>query len=120
MVLLTGWSGVRIPVGKRDFSSPHLRDRLCGPCNHPYNGYRVSFPGVKRSERDGSRLPPSDANRMSVAMLSAGVSTNCDTRNTSVPREDMCSVKRIDEKQKNNTDLSVNFVCSLFDHSLRY
>jgi hypothetical protein len=40
---------------------------------------------------------------MSVAILSASVSTNCDLLNTGVPQdEDMCSDRRIDEKQKEN------------------
>ena len=82
---------------------------------------------MKGSERDGSHSLPSNAERMSVASLSVSVSINCDSRNTDVPRVDMCSVKRMDE---NNiyiyiyiyicTDFSVKFESNLFDHSLRY
>jgi hypothetical protein len=41
--------GVRIPVGSRIFTFPYHPDRVWGPPNLLYNGYRgVSFPGVKR------------------------------------------------------------------------
>ena len=34
---------------------------LCNLCSLLYNGYRVSFPGVKRPERGANRPPPSSA-----------------------------------------------------------
>jgi len=44
--LQPGRSGDRIPVGGRDF--PHTYpDRRWGPPSLLYNGYRVSFSGVK-------------------------------------------------------------------------
>ena len=36
-----------------------LPDRLWGPANLLYNGYRVSFPGAKRQERGVDHPPPS-------------------------------------------------------------
>jgi hypothetical protein len=36
-------------------------DRPLGPPSLLYNGYRVSFPGVKRSRRGGDHPPPSSA-----------------------------------------------------------
>ena len=54
---------------------------------------------VQGSERDGNHLLPSNADRMSVAFLSVSVYTNCDPRDTDVPRVGMCSVKRIEEKK---------------------
>jgi hypothetical protein len=36
--------GVRVPVGSRIFSSPRRPDRLWGPLNLLYNGYRELFP----------------------------------------------------------------------------
>ena len=94
LALWMGWSGIRIQVVTRYFSSPQLLDRLCGPPSLPFKGYRCSSSGVKWSERDGSHSPPSNANRMNVAIVSASVSTNCDLQNSGVPQdEDMRSVK---------------------------
>jgi hypothetical protein len=39
--------GVRVPGGSRIFSSQRRRDRLWGPPNLLFNGYRDSFPGTK-------------------------------------------------------------------------
>jgi hypothetical protein len=39
--------GVRVPVGSRIFTSPCRPDRLCGPPNLLYKGYRGLFPGGK-------------------------------------------------------------------------
>jgi hypothetical protein len=39
--------GVRVPVGSRIFFSPNRPDRLWGPPNLLFNGYRGSFPGGK-------------------------------------------------------------------------
>jgi len=47
--LLTGRSGDRIPVGGKIFRT--RPDRSWGPPSLLYNGYRVSFPGVKRPGR---------------------------------------------------------------------
>jgi hypothetical protein len=49
--------GVRDPVGSRIFSSPRRRDRLWGPPNLLFNGYR----GVKRPGREAGRSPPASA-----------------------------------------------------------
>jgi hypothetical protein len=38
-----------------------LSDRPWGPPSLLYNGYRVSFPGVKRSGRGANHQPPSSA-----------------------------------------------------------
>jgi hypothetical protein len=38
--------GVRVPVGSNIFSPPRRADRLCGPPNLMYNGYRELFPRV--------------------------------------------------------------------------
>jgi hypothetical protein len=54
--LRVGRSGDRIPVGGEIFRS--RPDRLWGPPSLLYNGYRVSFPGVKRPGR-GVDHPPS-------------------------------------------------------------
>jgi hypothetical protein len=39
--------GVRVPVGSRIITSPCRPDRLWGPSNLLYNGYRELFPGGK-------------------------------------------------------------------------
>jgi hypothetical protein len=39
--------GVRVPVGSRIITSPCHPDRLWGPPNLLYNGYRELFPGGK-------------------------------------------------------------------------
>jgi hypothetical protein len=39
--------GVRVPVGSRIITSPCRPDRLWGPPNLLYNGYRELFPGGK-------------------------------------------------------------------------
>jgi hypothetical protein len=39
--------GVRVPVGSRIIISPCRPDRLWGPPNPLYNGYRELFPGGK-------------------------------------------------------------------------
>jgi hypothetical protein len=55
--LRAGRSGDRHPVGGTRFSAP-LHTKLGGP--HPmYNGYRVSFPGIKRPGRGFDHLLPS-------------------------------------------------------------
>jgi hypothetical protein len=41
------WLGVRVPVGSRIITSPCRPDRLWGPPNLLYNGYRELFPGYK-------------------------------------------------------------------------
>jgi hypothetical protein len=38
------WVGARVPIGSRIFSSPSRPDRLWGPSNLLYNGYRGLFP----------------------------------------------------------------------------
>jgi hypothetical protein len=40
--------GVRVPVGSRIFSSPRHTERLWGPPNLLFNGYRGFFPRVLR------------------------------------------------------------------------
>jgi hypothetical protein len=47
--------------GKIFFSSPKRPDRLWCPPSILLNGYRGSFPGVRRSEGDADRWPPSAA-----------------------------------------------------------
>jgi hypothetical protein len=42
-----GEVGVRVLVGSRIFTSPCRPDRLWGPPNFLYNGYRGHFPGGK-------------------------------------------------------------------------
>jgi hypothetical protein len=45
---LVDWEvGVRVPVGSRIITSPCRPDRLWGPTNLLYNGYRELFPGGK-------------------------------------------------------------------------
>jgi hypothetical protein len=45
---LDDWEvGVRVPVGSRIFTSPCCPDRLWGPPNFLYNGFRDLFPGGK-------------------------------------------------------------------------
>jgi hypothetical protein len=53
-LLMAGRSGYRIPVGVR-FSAP---DRPWSPSSPLYNGYWVSFPGVKRLGRGVDYPPP--------------------------------------------------------------
>jgi hypothetical protein len=53
--------GVRVAVGSRIFTSSYRTDRLWGPPNLPYNGYRGSFLGVKRPEREADHSPPTSA-----------------------------------------------------------
>jgi hypothetical protein len=54
--------GVRVPVGPRIITSPCRPDRLWGPPNLLYNGYReLSFPGVKRPGREADHSPPTSA-----------------------------------------------------------
>jgi hypothetical protein len=43
------------------FSSSPRPDRLWGPPSLPSNGYRGSFPSVKRPVREADRSPPSSA-----------------------------------------------------------
>jgi hypothetical protein len=50
-----------MPVGSRIFSSPYFLDRLWGPPNILYNGYRGSFPGVKRPGRETDHSHPASA-----------------------------------------------------------
>jgi len=54
-----GPSGDRIPVGGEIFRS--CPDRPWGPPSLLYNGYRVTFPGVKRPGRGFYRWHPSSA-----------------------------------------------------------
>jgi hypothetical protein len=42
--------GVRVPGGSRIFFSLCCPDRLWGPPNLQFNGYRGSFPGIKWTE----------------------------------------------------------------------
>jgi hypothetical protein len=50
---LDDWAvGVRVPVGSRIFTSPP---------NLLYNGYRGSFPEVKRPWREAEHSPPTSA-----------------------------------------------------------
>jgi hypothetical protein len=50
--------GFRVPLGSRIVSSPRRPDRLWGPPNLLYNGYRGSFPGLKRQRREADHSPP--------------------------------------------------------------
>jgi len=47
--------------GNRILSSPKCPDRLWGPSSLPLNGYRDSFSGIKRSEREVNHSPSSRA-----------------------------------------------------------
>ena len=47
--------------GNRFFSSPKRSDRLWAPSSLPPNGYRDSFPGIKRPEREVHHSPSSRA-----------------------------------------------------------
>jgi hypothetical protein len=58
-LLRAGRSGDRIPLGMR-FSAP-VQTGPGGPPSLLYNGYRVSFPGVKRPGRGVDHPPPSNA-----------------------------------------------------------
>jgi hypothetical protein len=49
---------VRVPVGPRIFSSPQRPDRLWGPPNLLFYGYRCSLPGVYWPGREADHLPP--------------------------------------------------------------
>jgi hypothetical protein len=54
--------GVRVPVGSRIFSFPNRPDRLWGPHNLLFNGYRGLFRrGVKRPGREADDSPPASA-----------------------------------------------------------
>jgi hypothetical protein len=57
-------------TGNRLFSSvKSLEKSRLGPLNHLFNGYRGSFPGVKRPERDIDHSSPSstEVNKWSCA-----------------------------------------------------
>ena len=58
--LRPGPSGVQIPAEAGDFS-PKRPNQLWGPPSPLFSAYRGSFPGVKRPEREGDHLPPSNA-----------------------------------------------------------
>jgi hypothetical protein len=68
--LRTGRSGVPIPTRVRAYSLLHRRPhRLWGKTKLLFNGYRGSFQGIKRSERNVNHSPPSSAQlRMSGAV----------------------------------------------------
>jgi hypothetical protein len=56
--LRAGRSGARIPVRDKGFlSSPKRPDRLWHPPSLLFNGYRVSFQGVKRPRREVDHFP---------------------------------------------------------------
>ena len=48
---VTGWSRVRILIWEGNFS-PKYSDRRWGPRILLFNGYRGSFPGLKRAGRE--------------------------------------------------------------------
>jgi hypothetical protein len=50
-----------IRLGQEIFSSPKRPDRLWGPRSLLLNGYRGSFPGVKRPGSEVDHLPPFSA-----------------------------------------------------------
>ena len=58
--LATGWTVRGSNGGGSEIfrTRPH---RPCGPPSNIYNGYRVSFPGVKRPGSDVNHPPPSSA-----------------------------------------------------------
>jgi hypothetical protein len=60
---LDDWGiGVRVPVGSGIFSPPRRPDRLWGPPNLLFNGYRGALsPGVKRPGREADHSPPASA-----------------------------------------------------------
>jgi hypothetical protein len=61
VLISTRGAEVRAPVGSKMFTSPCRPDRLWGSPNLLKNGYRGSFPGVKRHEREADHSPPTSA-----------------------------------------------------------
>ena len=61
--MATDWKvcGINSRRGKRFLSSPKRPDLPRGPAGLLVNGYRASFPGLKRPMRDVERLTPSVA-----------------------------------------------------------
>jgi hypothetical protein len=53
--------GVRVPVETKMFSFPSRPDRLWGPSNLLYSGYREVFLGVKRRNREADHSSPACA-----------------------------------------------------------
>jgi hypothetical protein len=53
--------GIRVPVGSRIFCSPFRPDCLWGPPNLLSNGFRGSFSGVNRPDREADRSPLASA-----------------------------------------------------------
>jgi hypothetical protein len=56
-----GGVGVRVPIGLRIFTSPSRPDRLWGPPNLLFKGYRELFPEVRRPGREADHSPPYSA-----------------------------------------------------------
>ena len=84
--LRAGRSRLCIPTAARDLS-PKRPDRPWSSPSFLFSGYRVSFPGVKRSEREVDHLPPSSADFQNVCSYDwTGIALSSQLSSTSLPK----------------------------------